>query len=254
MRRRRGGGSVCGGRGRHPLCKLSRAAQLDEQPFARIQLDMLASLARSRLVEHNRKHRSARRELRLDHLVARRELVDEARARRREEHAADAAHHLATQHLGRRLGAAHVDETGRVDLHVLHVNRAGADGHGHLHAVAARPLAIRSREGEQVRPVLGQQRRVRAVIREATRREHRVGHEQGLLSRLTVSAVRNAGDGPRGVLQQPARPAAAHQSQRAAAFELFHLLLQRIHKLRAHHAVGGAMRARVRVTAKLRHL
>ena len=73
--------------------------QLDEQALARVQIDVLASLARGVRVEHNRKGGGAGRKLRLDNLVARRKLIDEARTRWRKEQATDAAHHLATEYL-----------------------------------------------------------------------------------------------------------------------------------------------------------
>ena len=154
--------------GRHPARQAVGARHLHEQPLACVELDVLARLERHRLVQHDRKLALSRAQLRVDHLVARLELVHEAGAIRPEQHAADAAHHLAAEHLGGRADFGWIHEPRRVHLHLVHIDRISADGHRQLHAVARRPHAVGGGVGEEVGSVLGEERRVGVVVGVAT--------------------------------------------------------------------------------------
>eukprot|EP00967_Tisochrysis_lutea_P116301 scaffold187105_cov31-Tisochrysis_lutea.AAC.3 len=99
--------------GDHPPGERRRVVQLDHQPLAEVVFDVLARLVGHRVVEQEHKLLGARVELGRHHLVARQQLVDEACAGRREQHAADAPHHLAAERLGGRRELARVEEAGR---------------------------------------------------------------------------------------------------------------------------------------------
>jgi hypothetical protein len=124
------------------------------------------------------------------------ELVDEALAVLVEQETAGPAERLGGQELDLGVGLVGVDEAGRVDLDLLHVDGPSADLGGHLVAVAGAVRAVGRREREGVRPVLGEEAVVGKVGGVTSRCED---DGASLLVALAIDLVHAAGDGAVGV-------------------------------------------------------
>lgn len=90
------------------------------------------------------------------------QLVSEAVALFVEEKAADAAQRLRSEELDLGIRLVRVDETSRVDLDFVEIDTVRANLEGHLGTVTLTVLAVRRRQVEEIRAVLGEQ----AIFRE----------------------------------------------------------------------------------------
>mmetsp|Transcript_20711 Transcript_20711/g.52800 ORF Transcript_20711/g.52800 Transcript_20711/m.52800 type:complete len:379 (-) Transcript_20711:1384-2520(-) len=246
--------------GEHPRGKSVDAFERHEQPLSRVELDVPSRLSCHVRVEEQHELSVSGGQLAVDHLVTGRELVDKALSLGREEDAAHAAHHLTAEDFGRGVGLGRVDEASRVHLYTVHVDSASAYLHGQLHAIASRPLAVGRRVREKIWTMLGQQRRVRAIVRKAAGGQDRLGRAQlHLLAAraVDVSHARHARcrrHAATAFEDEPRHAAASPDGKLPALGVSLELLVQSERELGADHAVGWPMRTCVRVAAQLSEL
>mmetsp|Transcript_5944 Transcript_5944/g.24337 ORF Transcript_5944/g.24337 Transcript_5944/m.24337 type:complete len:324 (-) Transcript_5944:351-1322(-) len=212
-----------------------------------VPLDLLASLA----VENQ-----AKRALVLVHLaadvVAAAELVAEALAVGVEKQSPYSPQRLSGEELHLGVGLARVDDARGVYLHGGHVNRAGADGHRHLDAVARAVLAVGRGKPLQLGPE-PREERVLLVVRAET-----AGGDDHRTQRPVKGAilrVLDADDAAGLVGEEPLRLRLGHDLGQVAVGVL-HDLLERLHERvgdgESGEALLAAVRALVGVAAELR--
>mmetsp|Transcript_10854 Transcript_10854/g.30344 ORF Transcript_10854/g.30344 Transcript_10854/m.30344 type:complete len:253 (+) Transcript_10854:777-1535(+) len=128
-----------------------------------VPLDLLARLR----VEHQPERTFVLVHLARD-VVAAAELVAETLAVGVEKQAAHATQRLGGEKLHLGVGLARMNDARGVNLHGGHIDRAGADGHSHLDAVASAVLTVGRGKRLELGPELGEQRVVLVVRAEAT--------------------------------------------------------------------------------------